>query len=120
MDVLPLHDQLGPVVQVADLGVVVLGGVEVGHERSDILSGGKPGVDVLSGVEEPTRGDGDVLHGVPVEGELEAEVDGGGSPIALGEHVVLLDVARLWTRGVEVVQVVEVVGSLLDFVGVIF
>ena len=120
MDILPLHDQFGAIIQVADLGVVVLGSVEVGHERGDILGGGEPGVDVVPSVEEAPGGDGDVLHLVPVERELEAEVDGGGPAVALRQHVVLLHSASVRPRLVELVQVVEMVLALPHCVAVVF
>ena len=39
------------IVSVSDLGVLVLAGVEVGHERRDVLRGREPGVDVLARVD---------------------------------------------------------------------
>ena len=120
VDVLPLHDELVPVVQVPDLGVVGAAGVEVGHERGDVLGGRQPGVNVVPGVEEAPGGDGDVGHQVAIERELEAEVDGGGPPVALGQHVVLLDLAHVRPRDVVTVKIVEVVLALLYCVHIIF
>ena len=114
VDVLPLHDKLLPVVQVPDLGVVGGAGVEVGHQRGDVLGGRKPGVNIVASVEEASGGDGDVLHGMTIERELEAEVDGGRPSVAGGQHVVFLDLARVWTRGVVVVKVHEIVLLLLN------
>ena len=76
-------------------------------------------MDVVPGVEEAPGGDGDVLHLVAVEGELEAEVDGGSPTVALREHVVLLHPASVGARGVELVQVIEMVLTLLYRVAVI-
>ena len=120
VDILPLHDQLVPVVQVSDLGVVGAAGVEVGHERGDVLGGGQPGVDIVPGVEEAPGGDGDVGHQVPVERELEAEVDGGGPPVTLGQHVMLLDLAPVRPREVVVVKIVKIVLALFYCVHIIF
>ena len=100
--VAPLDDERGPVVGVPDLCALVLTRVEVRHERRDILRRGEPRVHVLPRVEEPPGGDGDVLHLVSVEGEGKAELDGGGPPVRLGQHGVLLDDAL---RGVQAVQV---------------
>ena len=119
VDVFPLHDELVPVVQVADARVVRAARVEVGHERRDVLRGRQPAVHVVPGVEEAARGDGDGLHQVPVERELEAEVDGGGAAVALGQHGVVLHSARRGAGRVLVIQVVEVVLVLLDGVRVV-
>ena len=81
--VLPFHDQLVSVIKISDLGIMSSAGVKVCHERSNVLSSGQPGVDIVSSVEEASRGNGYVLHRVTIEWELEAEVDGGGSPVAL-------------------------------------
>ena len=77
-------------------------------------------MDVVPSVEEAPGGDGDVLHLVPVEGELEAEVDGGSPTVALREHVVLLHPASVRPRGVELGQVIEMVLALPHRVTVIF
>ena len=91
------------VICVSDLGRLVHGSVKVGHQRGDVLRGREPGVHVLAGVEEPARGDGDVLHVVTVEGEGEVELDGVGAPVGLGEHGMLLhDAGLLGLHGVEV------------------
>ena len=116
VDILPLHDELLAIVQVPDLGVVGGAGIEVSHERGDVLSGGQPGVNVVARVEEAPGGDGDVLHRVTVEWELEAEVDGGCSPVAGGEHVVLLHLAPVWSGGVVVVKINKIVLLLLNAV----
>ena len=120
VDILPLHDQLVPVVQVSDLGIVGATGVEVGHEGGDVLRGGQPGVDIVPGVEEAPGGDSDVGHQVTVERELEAEVDGGGPPVALGQHVVLLDLAHVGPREVVTVKIVKIVLALYYCVHVVF
>ena len=57
----------------------MLAGVEVGHERRDVLRGREPGVDVLARVEEAAGGDGDVADLVAIEGEVERQVDRGGA-----------------------------------------
>ena len=119
IDVFPLHDELVPVIQVADARVVRAARVEVRHERRDVLRGRQPAVHVVPGVEEAARGDGDVLHQVAVERELEAEVDGGGAAVALGQHGVVLHPARRGAGRVLVIEVVEVVLVLLDGVRVV-
>ena len=66
-----MNGSIFTVIGVSNFGFVVLRRIEVGHERGDVLCGRQPRVDVLPGVEEPTRGDGNVGHFVPVEGEGE-------------------------------------------------
>lgn len=92
------------IVNVSDLGVLVLARVEVGHERRDVLRRREPRVHVGPSVEEPAGGDGDVGDLVAVEGEAEAEGNGGGPAVRLGQHRVLLDVSR---RPVQLIQVDE-------------
>lgn len=59
-------------------------------------------------VKESTSSDRDVLYQVTVEGELEAEADGCGPPVGLGQHAVLLHLPRVPPRHVLVVQVGKV------------
>ena len=120
VDILPLHDQLVPVVQVSDLGVVGAAGVEVGHEGGDVLRGGEPGVDIVPSVEEAPSGDGDVGQQVAIERELEADFDGVGLPVALGQHAVLLDLAHVVPRQVEAVKIEKIVLALFYFVRIVF
>ena len=87
---------------------MVVGSVKVCHERGDILGGGEPGMDIVSCVKETSCGNGDVLNLVPIEGELEAEVDGGCSPVALGEHAVLLDLSGMLACLVLCVEIIEI------------
>ena len=101
--------ELLTIVNVSNLGVLVLARVKVGHQWRDVLRGRQPRVDVGPGVEEASGGDGDVGDVVAVEGEAEAERDGGRPAVRLGQHRVLLDVPR---RPVQLVQVDESVAEL--------
>ena len=104
----PAQNEL-TIVNVSDLGVLVLARFEVGHQRRDVLRRRQPRVHVSPRVEETAGGDGDVGDLVTVEGEAEAEWDGGGPAVRLGQHRVLLDVSR---GPVQLIQVDESVDEV--------
>ena len=91
---------------------MVIGGVKVCHERGDVLGCCQPGVDIVTRVKKPASGNGDILHLVSVEGKFEAEVDGGGPSVALGQHAVFLDFSSVLTGLVSVVKIDKVTSSI--------
>lgn len=76
MDVFPQHGEGGAVVLEAHIRVRLQAGVEVGHQRCNVLGGGQPRVHVLAGVQEAAGGNGDIAHRVAVERKVERQLDG--------------------------------------------
>lgn len=86
--IFPLHRQGVARVEVLDGRFVVLGRVEVSHQRRHVLRCGQPRVRVVAGEQEAACGDGDVAHHVPVERKVEAQHYHGSPSVRLGQHLV--------------------------------
>lgn len=51
-------------------------GIEVRHQRGNVLGSGQPRVHIVAGVQEAAGGDRNVLHHVTVEWEFERQLNG--------------------------------------------
>ena len=67
----PLDGKCRSVVHVLDGRIVGHARVEIGHQRSDVLGGGQPRVDVIARVQESACCYGDVAHPVAVERKIK-------------------------------------------------
>lgn len=69
-----LNGILLTIIGVSDFTIFRKCGVEIGHQRGDVLSGRKPTVDVFTGVQKSSSSYGYVPHFMTVERKVELEL----------------------------------------------
>lgn len=100
--ILPRTNEMGRVVDVFDNAAIVEGGVEVGHQRCDVLGLGDERVHERAHVEKSARRNYHLIEHMTVVGEFKFELNYRGFEVVFAQVVVAFDLILSKLRRVDV------------------